>query len=78
MVPARTFVMDDLDLKGHDLDLQGFTPCWSDTTPEQFKLPSPYLHQICIMVWARNLFIMDDLDLPLHGHDLDLQGHYTL
>ena len=41
-------------------------------TPEQFKLHSSTSHQICIMVGAKTLCIMDDLDLDLQGHDSDL------
>ena len=47
-------------------------------TPERLNLHSPYLHKICIMVGARPLFIMGDLDLHLEGHGLDLQDHNTL
>ena len=50
----------------------------SMVTPECFTLHSPYLHQLCIMVWTRILFIMDDPALHLQGHDLNLQGRYTL
>ena len=47
-------------------------------TPERFKLHTPYLHQVCIIVGARTLFIMGDLDLHLQCYDLDLQVHNTL
>ncbi len=40
-------------------------------TTERFKLHSPYSHQICIIVRARSLCIIGDLDLHLQGHDLD-------
>ena len=40
-------------------------------TPERFELHSPYSHKIRIMVGARTLLIMGDLDLHLQSHDLD-------
>ena len=77
MVGARTlFIMGDLDhLQGHDLEGIHLV---STIIPERFKLHSPYLHQICIMIRAKTLFIMDDFDLDLQGHSLDPQpGDYA-
>ena len=79
MVGARTlFIMGDLvlHLQGHDLDLQGHITLLVQYL-EQFKLDSPYSHQICIMVGARTLFILGDLVPHLQGHDLDLLGHIS-
>ena len=45
-------------------------------TPEQFKLLSPYSDQRCIIIEARTIYIMGDLDLHLQGHDFDLQGQH--